>query len=339
MDFSLYSNFSDLAPLAGEWNALLAESITHVPFLRYEYLQSWWSTRGGGEWPESELAVVVAKEAGRLVGVAPLFSARNRQAEPALLLLGSIEISDYLDVIVREADLSAFLSGLLDWLGPHGPSGWRLLDWHNLPQVSPTLPALKAEAKKRGWACQVEPTYHAPAIPLAGDFETYLAGIDRKQRHEIRRKMRRAVESGRQVRWYIVEDGSSLEVEVEAFLDLMRQDPQKAAFLTPAMCEQMRLATRAAFDNGWLQLAFLEADGQKAAAYINFDYLNRIWVYNSGMSLRFTDISAGWVLLGYLLEWANDHKRSEFDFMRGNEDYKYRFGGVDKLLMRARVVR
>ena len=339
MDFSLYSNFSDLAPLEGEWNALLAESITHVPFLRYEYLQSWWSTRGGGEWPKSELAVVVAKEAGRLAGVAPLFSARNGQAEPALFLLGSIEISDYLDVIVREADLAAFISGLLDWLGSHGPSGWRLLDWHNLPQASPTLPVLKAEAGKRGWACQVEPTYHAPAIPLAGDFETYLAGIDRKQRHEIRRKMRRAVESGRQVRWYIVEDGSTLETEVEAFLDLMRQDPQKAAFLTPAMCEQMRLSARAAFENGWLQLAFLEADGQKAAAYLNFDYLNRIWVYNSGMSLRFMDISAGWVLLGYLLQWANDHKRSEFDFMRGNEDYKYRFGGVDKLLMRARVMR
>jgi len=51
---------------------------------------------------------------------------------------------------------------------------------------------------------------------LKGDFETYLAGIDKKQRHEIRRKMRRAEESGRAVRWYIVEDGASLEAEVQA---------------------------------------------------------------------------------------------------------------------------
>jgi CelD/BcsL family acetyltransferase involved in cellulose biosynthesis len=339
MDFSLYSNFSDLAPLAGEWNELLAASITHVPFLRYEYLQSWWSTRGGGEWPESGLAVVIARQAGRLVGVAPLFSARNSEGEPALLLLGSIEISDYLDVIVRENDLTTFLAGLVDWLGRNGPAGWQVLDWHNLPQASPTLPALKTEVEKRGLAFQVEPTYHAPAIALAGDFETYLAGIDRKQRHEIRRKMRRAEESGRKVRWYIVEDGSSLDAEVEAFLDLMREDPHKAAFLTPPMCEHMRLAARAAFENGWLQLSFLEVDGQKAAAYLNFDYLNRIWVYNSGISQRFMDISVGWVLLGYLLQWANENKRSEFDFMRGDEDYKYRFGGVDKLLMRARVVR
>jgi CelD/BcsL family acetyltransferase involved in cellulose biosynthesis len=86
-----------------------------------------------------------------------------------------------------------------------------------------------------------------------------------------------------------------------------------------------------------LQLAFLEVDGEKACAYFNFDYANRIWVYNSGLDRKFMDISPGWVLLGYLLEWAIDHKRSEFDFMRGNEDYKYRFGAVDRQVMHVKV--
>ncbi len=126
---------------------------------------------------------------------------------------------------------------------------------------------------------------------------------------------------------------------MEAFLDLMAEDPEKAAFLTPAMRTQMRLACRAAFECGWLQLAFLEVDGQKAAGYLNFDYLNRIWVYNSGIDRNFMDLSAGWVLLGHLLQWANENKRAEFDFMRGNEDYKYRFGGVDGYVVRAKVAR
>jgi len=339
MDFSLHGDFSDLAPLAGEWNALLAESITHVPFLRYEYLWTWWSTRGGGEWPRSDLAIVTAREAGRLVGIAPLFAACNLENEAALLLLGSIEISDYLDLIVRPQDLPAFLSGLLDFLNHSGSADGHILDWHNLLESSPTLPALRSECEARGWNYTVEQTYHAPSIPLPGDFETYLSRIDKKQRHEIRRKIRRAEESGHRLRWYIVRDESNLEAEIQAFLDLMKEDPEKTAFLTPSMCEQMRLSCLAAFENGWLQLAFLEADGQKAAAYLNFDYMNRIWVYNSGFSRRFMDISVGWVLLGHLLQWANENKRSEFDFMRGNEDYKYRFGGVDKLLMRAKVVR
>jgi CelD/BcsL family acetyltransferase involved in cellulose biosynthesis len=339
MDFTLHRNFSDLASLAANWNALLAESVTHVPFLRYEYLSTWWATRGGGEWPESELAVVTAQQNGRLAGIAPLFSAQNRDGDPALLLLGSIEISDYLDILVRPADLPDFLAGLLDFIAHPEPLTWRALDWHNLPEASPTLPLLKIEAEKRSWVFTQERTYHVPSIPLTGDFETYLAGIDKKQRHEIRRKMRRAEESRRNVRWYIVEDGTTLEAEVEAFLALMADDPEKAAFLTPPMREQIHLSCQAAFENGWLQLAFLEADGQKAAGYLNFDYLNRIWVYNSGLDRRFMDLSAGWVLLGYLLQWANENKRTEFDFMRGDEDYKYRFGGVDKYVVRAKVTR
>ena len=351
MDFTLQRSFAGLETLGLEWNALLAEGITHVPFLRHEYLRTWWETRGGGEWPESELAVVLAHHGDRLIGIAPLFAARNRDGEASLLLLGSIEISDYLDLIVRPDDLNAFLPGLLDFLAHSGPAGlsvpapeagskpWRMLDWHNLPENSPTLPLLKSETEKRGWSFLQEQTYHAPSIPLKGDFEVYLSGIDKKQRHEIRRKMRRAGEDGSQLRWYCVADGETLDAELEAFLEMMAEEPDKAKFLTAEMRRQMRLSCRAAFENGWLQLAFLEVDGHKAAGYLNFDYLNRIWVYNSGINRRFLELSPGWVLLGYLLQWANENRRLEFDFMRGNEAYKYRFGAVDKFLFRATVTR
>jgi CelD/BcsL family acetyltransferase involved in cellulose biosynthesis len=62
-------------------------------------------------------------------------------------------------------------------------------------------------------------------------------------------------------------------------------------------------------------------------------------VYNSGINFEYSAFSPGWVLLGYLLQWANEHKRERFDFMRGDEDYKYRFGGVDRYIMRATVRR
>jgi CelD/BcsL family acetyltransferase involved in cellulose biosynthesis len=340
MDFRLVDSIEEVQPLAREWNELLAVSSAHLPFLRHEYLSAWWQTRGGGEWPAAQLALVLAYRGEELAGIAPLFYDRNRDGDPALLLLGSIEISDYLDLICRPGDLPDFLAGLLDLLtaSPDLPD-WRVLDWHNLFEASPTLPVLQAEAEKRGWSYAQERSYHAPSIPLTGDFETYLAGIDKKQRHEIRRKMRRAEESRRGVRWTITREAAALDADVEAFLSLMAQDAEKEKFLTPAMREQMKLACRAAFANGWLQLAFLEADGQKAAAYLNFDYLDRIWVYNSGLDRRFMDLSAGWVLLGYLLQWANENGRAEFDFLRGDEDYKYRFGALDRRLVRASLRR
>jgi CelD/BcsL family acetyltransferase involved in cellulose biosynthesis len=117
----------------------------------------------------------------------------------------------------------------------------------------------------------------------------------------------------------------------------MAADPEKSAFLTTEMRTQMHRSARAAFQDGWLQLAFLTVNGEKAAGYLNFDYRNRIWVYNSGLDRRFQEYSPGWVLLGHLLQWANEKQRDEFDFMRGTEDYKYRFGGVDKMVVRAKI--
>jgi len=339
MDFKLHTTFDTLEPLAPAWNALVEQSVTNAPFLRYEYLSTWWSTRGGGEWPDASLAVITASEHGLLVGIAPLFLAANRSDQQALLLLGSIEISDYLDVIVPVGRHAAFVSALLDWLGSNYPCTWNALDWYNLPENSPTLGTLKMDAARYGWTSTEEIYQPSPFIPLPGDFETYLAGIDKKQRHEIRRKMRRAEDSGRGVRWYIVDSEENLDSEMEGFLGLMAHDPEKQTFLTDVMRSQMKASVHAAFRAGYLQLAFLEVDGEKACAYLNFDYDNKIWVYNSGLDRRFMDLSVGWVLLGYLLEWANNHKRDEFDFLRGDEDYKYKFGGQKRHVMRVKVTR
>lgn len=337
MDFKQHSSF-DLP--ADEWNQLLGAGILNAPFLRHEYLSTWWQTRGGGEWPpETRLCLVSAHENEQLVGLAPLFFTTNRDGLPALMLVGSIEISDYQDMIVGPIQHAAFISGLLDWLDTNAPQPWSLLDWYNLPETSPTLTALQAESPRRGWTYTEETYQPSPAIPLPGDFELYLSRIDKKQRHEIRRKMRRAEESGRQVRWYIVDNEADLDQEMDGFLHLMAQDPDKAAFLTEVMRTQMKSSVHAAFQAGWLQLAFLEVDGEKAAGYLNFDYNNKIWVYNSGLDRRFMDLSPGWVLLGHLLQWANDHQRSEFDFMRGNEDYKYKFGAENRHVQRVRVQR
>jgi CelD/BcsL family acetyltransferase involved in cellulose biosynthesis len=130
---------------------------------------------------------------------------------------------------------------------------------------------------------------------------------------------------------------SDVEAEIDAFIRLMEQDTGKADFLRPEMRAQMREIIRTAHENGWLWLAFLEADGKRIAAALNFDYENKLWGYNAGVDRAYMDLSPGWVLLGYILQWACENNRAEFDFMRGDEEYKYRFGAVNQYVMRVKV--
>src|SRR5215211_3439197 len=126
MDFILHKDFSEI-PLEA-WNALVEQSIADTPFSRHEYLREWWKTLGGGEWQNVELVLISATENDQLIGIAPLFIA-DYGGQRALMLVGSIEISDYLDLIVREQDLPRFLSGLLDFLTSSLTGNWSAPNW------------------------------------------------------------------------------------------------------------------------------------------------------------------------------------------------------------------
>jgi len=339
MNFETIDSPVAFAGLESEWNALLTHSVSNVPFLRHEYARAWFSSLGGGEWPEAQLRIVTARDGSRrLVGLAPLMRLMVGQG-PVLHLLGSFEISDYLDLLVSAQEAEGFVRGLLDHLAD-GPDGdWRALDLYNLRAESPTRRVLLETAAARGWRGLEEPLQPCPSIALPTDWEEYLQSLEKKQRHELRRKIRRAAANvpSAEMRW--VDQPEELEGSMRKFLELMRLDPAKSRFLTSTMDSHFRRLATEARQGGWLRLAFLEVGGAPAAGYLFFDYANRLWIYNSCLDPAFSELSPGWVLTGLLIQWAIQHERESFDFLRGGEDYKYRLGGVAGSIYRVRVER
>jgi CelD/BcsL family acetyltransferase involved in cellulose biosynthesis len=340
MQIKIWSTYEELEDHEAEWNNLLLKSASHVPFLRHEYIKTWWKTLGGGEWQDGTLHIITAhSNDGEIKGIAPLFRTTNLDGKSALMIIGSIEISDYLDFLAAPEDLPDFIDAVLkDLEGPQGPV-WEILDLYNIPEESQTLARLDDAVQKLGWNITKERIQPAPYILIPHSWNEYLKGIKKKQRHEIRRKLKRAENHDTPVSWYFVQDEDSLDEEIKAFLDLMALDNQKEEFLTDIMRKQMGEAIHTAFNAGWLQLSFLMIGEEKAAAYLNFDYANKLWVYNSAINFDFYDLSPGWVLLAYLIQWAIENGREVLDFMRGDEVYKYRFGGIDRYVMRVQITR
>jgi len=321
--------------LASEWNAVLRASRADTPFLTVEWQSAVWRVLGEGTLDVIE----VREDDGTLIGVAPLYRVEV-EGKRWLRLIGGIDPSDYLDFIFvndREAEIGAQVLDVLS-----ADPNWERLDLYNVPEASSTRMWLAQAAASRGWTFVEEKQTVSPLLTLPDSFEAYLESLDGKERREMRRKLRRA-DATEGLRWYIVdgEYAHELEPEVDAFLDLMvRSHAGKADFMTPQMRRFFYEAVRAAHRGGWLQLAFLEVEGRKAATYLSFDYGDRLMVYNSGFEPEaFLALSPGIVLIARLIEKSIQHGRRAVDFMRGDEEYKYRLGAKNTWVYHIRVDR
>jgi CelD/BcsL family acetyltransferase involved in cellulose biosynthesis len=335
MTIQLIQSYDEFLDLSEEWNTLLTYSASHVPFLRHEYLANWWKTLGGGEWEQGELRILTQRDQKhQLTGVAPFFSIGQQ-----VRFLGSTEISDYLDLITAPHNLSGFLVEIMQFLDSAEFPGWQSLILDNLLESSPSVIQIEKTARQMGFSYDRQVLQPAPYVPLPSSWEDYLVSLEDRYRREIQRKIRKAETYFLPVDWYLVTEPGSLEGEVHDFLDLMANNPQKREFLTDPMIEQIKNTVSAGFQAGWLQLAFLTVGDLKVAGYLNFDYDGKIWIYNSGINPMFENLSPGWVLLGKLIQWSIQQGRTELDFMRGDEDYKYQFGGIDKNVLRLTIIK
>ncbi len=322
------TTLEQLAAIRTEWNALLAHNAINEVFLTWEWQDAWWRAYSHGE-----LFVLVGRDAhGALHGIAPWFIDTRRPEERVLRPIGCVDVTDYLDIIAPQARREAFCSSLAAYLHAHSDAFTRI-NLCNVHGQSPSLVDLPAALERVGFQVTLRPQEVCPVIQLPDTFEGYLESLDKKQRHEARRKLRRAENAEERVAWHLVGPNDDLEAALETFLRLMAAShPQKAAFLREAHNREFfKLVMPRMAACGWLQLAFLTAGGVPIASYLNFDYDNRILVYNSGLQPEgYAHLSGGIVLLLHLIRHAIECGRREFDFLRGNEEYKYRMGGKDR---------
>lgn len=320
--------------LRSEWNELLRDSAANTLFLTWEWQTTWWERLGEGDL----LVLVVRDDDGRLLGIAPFY----RTGEPGnyeLSLVGCEDVSDYLDVIIRRGYedhvLPLFVDGLANLSGC-----WDRLCLCNVPAGSPTLAKLPSLVRARGWQAVEAAEDVCPVIALPDAWEEYLATLNKHQRHEVRRKLRR-IEEEAQYRYQIISDGPGLLAAMDDFFVLHRlSHTDKARFMDERMEAFFRAMIQAVGEAGWLELSMLYIDDKPSATMLNFNYQNYILVYNSGYDPAYRpNLSSGIVLLSLCIQNAIQRDMKVFDFLQGNEEYKYRFGATDTQVQRLTITR
>ncbi len=323
METIIYTDSTAFETLAEEWDDLLLRSVNAPFFMRHIYQRIWWRCLGN----DDLVMIAFRNEAGQLVGLAPLYGSTNAAGQRELSFVGCVDISDYLDLLIDRDHVEAVHQALLDCLGWDGGPAWDKLYLCSLAQHSVTHTKLVEAARVRGWQATVEQQDVCPVITLPGSWDEYLAGIDKKQRHEIRRKIRK-IEREADTRWYVIDSLEGLAEAMDIFIQLHQQSTQdKEDFWSDDLIEFFKSVSAEIAQAGWLKLYFIELNGIEAAAMLCFDYNNEFLLYNSGYDPeQFANLSPGNVLTSYTIQEAIRLGRSRYDFLRGDEVYKFRFG-------------
>jgi hypothetical protein len=364
--------FDSIDPAA--WDACGAANPQSTPFSRWAFHRAWWDAYGANVHDQTTVFVPAGAPADAPpVAIVPLMHRHAVEPDDVILAtharhvggaltpvapgakavyFGASYHADYATILGAPAVFPSVAAALADAFATSAeptddhPEPWDVVDLRRLRQGDPSAAALevafRAKAGPAAWTVTREREDVCPVVTPGPevDFEGFLGSLGRKERHEIRRKIRRAEAAG-EVRLL---DSTDPTTDLDAFVDLhQRRWGADGLFPPTPGGEQSRvffgrlleLGTPA----GFVRLVFVSVAGRRVAAGLCLEDGAASYFYNAGVDPDARELSPGVLLSGLIIRDAIEAGRRRFDFLRGDEAYKYEWGAVDEPITRLLVVR
>lgn len=339
MRLTLIDDESVFAAMAEVWDALLARSAQHNVFLTHSWLHCWWSVYGGG----CRLQIAAVYDgSNRLLGLLPCYSGPLQflgvmPFGRGLFLLGGHSAgADFLDTIVDpevEEDVIQMLrrflqdsSCLFDVISFSG------LDENSL--INRRLRSCLGTAMVR----EDEPVEFCPFVILPHDRHGFASTLSKKQREKTA-YYRRALERKGEVKCETIENVNDIDGAIDDIMAMRSSRLASKGIATDFIDDNYRdfhkRSCHRILRDGHLRLTFLTVDGERLAFAYQYDYMGKRFFYQTGFDRKWIKQSVGFVLLGYEIEDAVNRGYTTFEFLRGNEPYKYEWGNVSERRLKA----
>ena len=310
------------------WGDLVVADPEGTFFHTPAYLKLWWEEFGRGT---LVLAFVISNE-GRLVAACPF-----EVVEGSLRFMGGFDVTDYMGPVCLPGLEEVAANELMRALAFE--VRWDRADLRGLPIDGRWLAVLDAATAPLGLSVERGYDGVAPSIELPRAFDIYLEGLPAKLRHEIRRKERRLIEEAGPYKITLATP-DTLDADMDRFVELHKSSPgPKGRFMHAGMEIFFRRLGEAFLAPHVLHLAFIEVEGRKAAGAIGFAFKKTLSLYNSAFDREFSRLSPGMVLMADLIRRAIVAGRERFDMLKGDLEYKYRFGAAPREIGRLLLTR
>ena len=174
----------------------------------------------------------------------------------------------------------------------------------------------------------------SPMINLPESFDGYLSNLSKKNRHEIRRKIRK-FEKNFEFKIFNA-NAENIDKLLVEFIKLMKLNPEKKLFLNTDRVKFMNKVIKDSILNDSGELSFIEINNDLISTSFSFKSKKKLFVYNSGFNNDYSEYSVG--LMNHVYNIKNKiGNYNVMDFLRGNEEYKYRIGCKNRNLLTVTV--
>ncbi|NHZ72830.1 MAG: GNAT family N-acetyltransferase, partial [Aquificales bacterium] len=286
-----------------------------------------------------QLWVVTAREEenGRLLGIAPLTLRQRVQSGwlpyRELVFLGSNEAApDHLDFIIHQ-DASPMV---LEALTQHVWANRKQWDILFLDSVTPSSTAVAQLQSYTSARWQQVGELVSPSMLLPESWDIYWRQLSKNMRRNIKRYDRKLARMG-DACYIQVTDAAELP-EVLTNLRQMRQAIREESTFRDSRMEpfQQQVATQF-LHNGWLCCYRLQINGTDISLTYNFCYDHKTYYYMTGYAQKWSDYGPGRQIVAYTIRRCIENEMYEFDFLRGNETYKYSWLAQAQITLRVKI--
>ncbi|MDP6425523.1 MAG: GNAT family N-acetyltransferase [Dehalococcoidia bacterium] len=305
--------------MANDWNDIFDSYDGNQIFTSFELQKTWWDHFGN----DFENRIILMSKGDSKI-IVPFKLSGNTGS-----LIGSKDLFDYQDFVYSGcSDIHQFMECFAHYLAKD--IDVNELKLTSIPRESPILTILPEYLEKNNWTVNISNEDVTPKIQIPNSWGDYLGSLKKKHRHEIRRKIRRLYNYGK-VEELEVRDYNGVQEHLDDFFVLHRiSSAEKQNFMTPERESFFRDIALKLCQQGILRLRFLIVNSIKVAASMSFVNHEVEYLYNSGYNPDFNDLSVGILNHVFSIRKSIIEKNNVFDFMRGNEIYKYRLGGTDE---------
>lgn len=306
------------------WNTLVAAMAYPTAFCRWEWIDAWWNQFGGAREPW----ILFIHRHGHLKGILPLFSERrwlHRDARVGRVLgyCGVPELfPDPLDIISAKDDADACTQAVIEYLQRHNRH-WDVLHLRFLTQDSTLARLVQAVGEE---ATRIEPISAAPYIRITGDYEQYLKTLSSNERSNVRRRRRKLLES--QGVTYTDFAPEKPQRVLQYLFDLHERRAREKEIRSTfggAAITAFHNALLDRLDRNVLWLRGLQRGQDVVAVFYGFASGGSLAYYQLGYDPEWSDSSPGSVLLQETIREAHERGFSEYNFLQGEEGFKYRW--------------